>query len=310
MKKIKQLIILSSIIISCGEMETVIDLDIPPQDPVLVLNGRLDTDTFVKVLISSSVGAFDNASPQIVNDANVVLFEDNVEINRLEIDFLDSIFPYSSENNWSQILMFYYKFDYKPIKNKTYKIEVTHPNFNNISGSTYIPNDIAIKNITIDTTSNDDRINFQFSFDDNTNDDNYYALSLNVVCSKNYEEYYSSSVNMLSNDPSFPVISIFSGHTFSDNEVIFSDALFNGQEKNISIDVQYDEYKLGDCDTIYFEFSTFSNDAYVYYNSLQNQREGGVADIFGGEVVPVYTNITNGLGMLISRNVQKVYVKP
>jgi hypothetical protein len=43
---------------------------------------------------------------------------------------------------------------------------------------------------------------------------------------------------------------------------------------------------------------------------LDNQREGGIANIFGGEVVPVYTNINNGLGMLISRNVQKVYVKP
>ena len=115
---------------------------------------------------------------------------------------------------------------------------------------------------------------------------------------------------MSSNDPSFPVNDIFSGYTFVDDEVIFSDALFNGLEKNISIDIFYEDFKFGDCDTVNFEFSTFSNDAYTYFNSLDNQRQGGLADIFGGEVVPVYTNITNGLGILISRNVQKVYIKP
>ena len=317
MKKIKQLIILSILIISCGDMETVIDLEIPPHDPVLVLNGRLDTDTSVKVLISRSVGAFDTASPQMVNNANALLFEDNLFIDSLEIDLANTIFPYV-QGDWSQIAMNYYKSDYIPIKDKTYKIEVTHPNFNNISGSTYVPNDIILKNITIDTTSNDDRINFQFSFDDNINQQNYYALALNVACNKSYyDEYgylenysYRGLVNMSSNDPSFPVNDIFSGYTFVDDEVIFSDALFNGQEKNISIDLFYEDFQFGDCDTINFEFSTFSNDAYVYYNSLDNQREGGISGIFGGEVVPVYTNITNGLGMLISRNVQKVYVKP
>ena len=115
MKKIKQLIILSILIISCGDMETVIDLDIPPHDPVLVLNGRLDTDTSVKVLISRSVGAFDTASPQMVNNANALLFEDNLFIDSLEIDLANTIFPYV-QGDWSQIAMNYYKSDYIPIK--------------------------------------------------------------------------------------------------------------------------------------------------------------------------------------------------
>ena len=60
------LLFLTSIICfhSCGELETIIDIDIPTHEPVLVLNGRLDTDTNVQVLVSSSVGAFDNSNPQ------------------------------------------------------------------------------------------------------------------------------------------------------------------------------------------------------------------------------------------------------
>jgi hypothetical protein len=115
---------------------------------------------------------------------------------------------------------------------------------------------------------------------------------------------------MNANDPSFPVNELFSGYTFSGNKVIFTDALFNGQQKNISIDVFTDEFKYDNCDTIKFEFSTFSDDSYKYYNSLSEQRANGNLDIFGGEIVPVYTNVTNGLGILISKNAQEVYIKP
>jgi len=317
MKKIKYLIILYTAIISCSEMETVIDLEIPTHNPVLVLNARLDTDTLVKVLISNSVGAFDTASPQMINNANVLLFENDIFIDSLEIDLTNTIFPYV-RGDWNQIAMNYYKSNYIPVKDKTYRIEVKHQNFIDIIGSTYIPDDIMLKNIVVDTLSNSDRINYKFSFNDDINQTNYYALALNVNCNKSYvdeygyeEDYsFSGGVEMSSNDPSFPVNDIFSGYTFVDDEVIFSDALFNGLEKNISIDIFYEDFKFGDCDTVNFEFSTFSNDAYTYFNSLENQRQGGLADIFGGEVVPVYTNITNGLGILISRNVQKVYIKP
>ena len=76
------------------------------------------------------------------------------------------------------------------------------------------------------------------------------------------------------------------------------------------VDVFTDEFKYDNCDTIKFEFSTFSDDAYKYYNSLSEQRDKGELDIFGGEVVPVYTNVTNGLGILISKNAQEIYIKP
>jgi hypothetical protein len=37
--------------------------------------------------------------------------------------------------------------------------------------------------------------------------------------------------------------------------------------------------------------------------------ESGEVDIFGGEVVSVYTNVQNGLGALISRNTQIIPLK-
>ena len=309
---------------SCGELETVIDIDIPNHEPVLVLNGRLDTDTNVQVLVSSSVGAFDNSNPSMVNDADVILFENNIEVETLTLDTDNTYEMYLNDGNWrtnTYIDMNYYVSNYIPQQDKTYKIEVKHPNFNDINASTYIPDDILIYNLVIDSTSNNDKINFEFSFDDEASVENYYSISLKVSCSKVFEdeygyvdEYnYGGRVEMNSNDPSFPTNSfdaLEGGYSFQGERAVFNDALFNGQEKRISVDVLTEEFKYSQCDTIKFIFSTFSNDSYRYYNSLSEQRVSGELDIFGGEVVPVFTNINNGLGILLSKNAQEFNIKP
>ena len=102
----------------------------------------------------------------------------------------------------------------------------------------------------------------------------------------------------MSNDPSFPSEIPFEGYTFEADNVVFTDALFNGQQKTITLDVISD-LKYADCDTIIIQFSTFSDDTYSYYNSLGDHSEKGELSIFGGEVIPVYSNVENGLGVLI-----------
>ena len=75
------------------------------------------------------------------------------------------------------------------------------------------------------------------------------------------------------------------------------------------LDIETYEYKFSYCDTVNIEFSTFSEDTYSYYTSLESHLESGEVDIFGGEVVSVYTNVQNGLGALISRNTQIIPLK-
>ena len=93
------------------------------------------------------------------------------------------------------------------------------------------------------------------------------------------------------------------------NKVIFTDALFNGQSKTITVDIM-SPFKYDDCDTLIIEFSTFSDDTYSYYNSLGDHSEKGELGLFGGEVIPVYSNVENGLGVLISVNAQNIQLKP
>jgi len=297
-------------------METVIDLDIPPHDPVLVLNGLLDTDTNTQLVISHSVGAFSNGNPSFINNANVLLYKNDQFIDSLSPDMTNLIYVYYMEEDYNidSLPMYYYKSDYIPENNTTYRVVAEHSDYNTISAETYIPNDIEVTIIDIDTTSNEDKIGFIFSFNDDPNQQNYYRLKLFSSCTKegegeDEEWRFRGNTQFMSNDPSFPGDIPFNGYTFHGNSVVFTDALFNGQEKTITLDVET-ELKYADCDTVIIRFSTFSDDTYSYYNSLGDHSRKGELGLFGGEVIPVYSNVKNGLGVLISTNAQQIYLKP
>ena len=320
MKRTLILFLVTSLLYSCEYMETVIDVEIPPHEPVLVLNGILDTDTTISVLLSHSVGAFEQNIPSCIIDAQVLLFENNQFIDTLSIDLVntDSVNFYDDKGS-HQIPINYYKSSIIPTSGNIYKIVVNHPNYNSIQASTYIPLDISVNDILVDTTTFTDKIRVNFSFNDQGGQRNYYRMKLFANCMKSwFDEYYNDTieyawsgyVEMMSNDPSFPAGIPFDGYTFIGNEVIFTDALFNGQEKQISIDVVSEGYRYDDCDTIGIKLSTFSDDTYDYYNSLGDHIDKGDLGLFGGETVPVFSNVENGLGVLISVNAQLILITP
>lgn len=319
MKKITLSLLFSFLLFSCEDMETVVNLDIPPHTPVLVLNSIIDTDSEVRVLVSHSVGAFEQIIPSCITDAEVLLFENNQFVDTLMIDLIntDSVYYFNSLGE-SQILMNYYTSDIIPNSGSTYSVEVNHPNYESITASTYVPEDVIIYNIQIDTVTDDEKIGFSFSFNDDGIHQNSYRLKLFSSCIKTWIddgdtiEYPIPSgwMMMMSNDPSFPGGIPFEGYTFEGSQVVFTDDLFNGQEKNISIDVESEGFRYSDCDTITIQFSTFSDDTYSYYNSLGDHSEKGELGLFGGEVIPVYSNVENGLGVLISVNAQNIQLKP
>ena len=311
-----------SLIASC-DMETVIDLEIPQDPPMIVLNGILDTDTTISIIISNSVSAFSNTNPAFLPNAEAFLYENNSSVGQIYPDtdtaFQVNVYGDGFPNTYP---MYVYKINHTPTKNFTYRIEVNHPAFNETAiAETTIPDDINIFNITIDTTlDGGNRTRLNFSFNDNGSVRNYYMIKVFAQCSKSFEDeygyfeeyYWGGDAEFSSNDPSFPQNNFFDldePYSFIGDEVIFSDALFDGQEKNIILDVETYEYKFSLCDTINIEFSTFSEDTYSYYSTLDNHLENGEVNIFGGEVVSVYTNVQNGLGALISRNTQIIPLK-
>tara|TARA_B100000214_G_scaffold162956_1_gene116866 strand:+ start:447 stop:1427 length:981 start_codon:yes stop_codon:yes gene_type:complete len=313
------------LISSCDNMETVIDLDVPSHEPVLVLNGLLEVDSNVKVMVSYSTGAFSDHLPYCLSDANVLLFEDNGQPMPLFVDTNNIMNLYVDGEINNNVPVYYYTNNYQPSLSKSYRIEVSHPNFNNdISAETQMPNDIYMndQDLEIDSISNPGRISIDFSFDDDPSSENYYRIKIFSSCGKELDDWYEEkeydvgyqNMYILSNDPSFPPSgegAIFSGYTFQGDEVVFSDNLFNGQTKFISLDIEakYEFTEYFNCDQIILEFSIFNHDCYRYYNSLGDHSEKGELGIFGGEIIPVYSNVENGLGVLISTNTKKITIK-
>ena len=301
-------------------MDMVVELDIPDHEPVLVLNGVLDTDTTVSIILSHSLGAFEQGSLSNVSSAKVALYKDDNFVDSLFADELNPIeYDYYSNDNYGTINLFSYKCNYIPESEAVYRIEASHPNYNTVNASTYIPGDIALFNIQVDSISNSDYINMSFSFMDDPSQQNFYRVRALGDCSKSWmnefgeeEEWnFDGRIELSSNDPSIQGDGIpFNGYTFVGEEALFTDVLFDGQQKSMSFDVQTDFFKWGDCDTVVLQFTVFSNDSYSYFNSLQEHSENGESGIFGGEIIPVYSNVEQGLGVLISANAQNLFLKP
>ena len=75
MKNIIYIFLSSLFLVSC-DMQTVINLEIPPHESVLVINGLLDTDNNVQLVVTHSVGAFSDETPSFIYDADVILYKD------------------------------------------------------------------------------------------------------------------------------------------------------------------------------------------------------------------------------------------
>ena len=95
------------------------------------------------------------------------------------------------------------------------------------------------------------------------------------------------------------------GATFYGDEALFDDEMFNGTEKEISIDFfVYNkplEYTL--------ELTSVSESYYTYIRSLRAHYDNQDQFIFAGEPVQVFTNIENGLGVLGSMSLDTMLLE-
>lgn len=305
------IIILSAIFLySCDGLETVIDLDIPEHNPVLVLNSSINADSNIRVFVSHSIDAFGNVYPISIDDATVLLYEDNQFVDTLLPDFTDPRYYnyYTSESfngRLDSILIHYYKSDIITQANKTYRLEASHPMYPSVSSSTTIPSGVELNLLE---SNNPDAI--EFSFNDDPSKENFYRLRVLARFSYEFDDQiksYTERIEFRSNDLSFTGEVPFDGFSFYGSKVIFEDALFNGSEKQISIEL-IDIEDLEEVDSIYIHFSELSSDAYSYINSRDSQVNSGKAGIFGGEVTPVFSNVENGLGIFRSLNSQTVTI--
>ena len=306
MKNFLYFFILSILFASC---DIVVDLDIPEHERVLVVNSILTTDSMINASISHSVGAFDASSISYVNNATVEVYEDGVLLGEMD-EQASLYYNYMDELDSTYV----YNFNQNPVAGKIYSYEIVHPDYEAVRAETTVPAAVKlnVNDVTLLSVENYEKhYRVRFSFND-APEDNFYRLRL-----RNPYAYYDEFDDFESNDAS--IISSAGvqsdGATFYGDEALFDDEMFNGTEKEISIDFfefkslyyeeQDEEYEV----QFTLELTSVSESYYTYIRSLRAHYDNQDQFIFAGEPVQVFTNIENGLGVLGSMSVDTVLLE-
>ena len=289
--------------------DIVVDLDIPEHERVLVVNSILTTDSMINASISHSVGAFDASSISYVNNATVEVYEDGVLLGEMD-EQVSYSYNYMDELDSTYV----YNFNQNPVAGKIYSYEIAHPDYEAVRAETTVPAAVKLNVNDVTLLSEEDyekHYRVRFSFND-APEDNFYRLRL-----RNPNAYYDGFDYFESNDAS--IISSAGiesdGATFHGDEALFDDEMFNGTEKEISID--FFDYKSlwfeeqdDDFETEYtLELTSVSESYYTYIRSLRAHYDNQDQFIFAGEPVQVFTNIEHVLGVLVSMSLDTMLLE-
>jgi hypothetical protein len=297
----KQLLYCILLVNMCA-CEQIIELDMPKEDPKMVLNCVFTVDEYFVVQLTKSQYILDQAKTQNVVGANVELFDGNTFLEKLE---LEADGTYITKNT-------------KAVLGKNYTIKASHHAFDPISSEAYLPNPVEITKWDTTRVMSDgmESIELRITFKDPAHERNYYNISLmatyydytydndtwQIIDSVLVEEpiYYSSRDPLLS-DGSFGI-----------PKTNFSDEFFNGKTQVVSvlIDPFYldnDPYTGDFYKRISLKFNSISWDYYLYFTSLEKHRMTK-QDPFA-QPVQVYNNIKNGYGIFCGYTPTTVHIK-
>ena len=290
MKKLFLLLSISLVYISC---EKVIPFEGDVNIPKLVINSIFQSDSTFKVHVSSSRSVIDTASFQNIEDAVVNIKDDNGSI----IETLNYV-----ENG-------FYIGQTFPQENQTYSLQVTHPNYTNITSSDSLPSPITINSIDTSTNVdpiNGDRLQITLNFNDPESSQNYYLIetySVNeylVIKNSDTTEYELDTTKqfMVLTDEVFQ-----NGGSPWREQGLFNDLLFNGQNKALELEIPYDNWS-GTEDGYEWSYTTLGvrvylhniSKSYYYYRTSLELYQSTSGNPFA-QPVQVYSNIENGFGV-------------
>jgi len=260
---------------ACEEEE---DVPQPKGNPTLTLNSLIGVDSLIRVHLSESTG--NTMDTKNINNATITIAKNNKEITQLNY-LKDGIYELS---------------DSYLEANATYKISVTHPDYNDLQAETKTPEKIVIDQITQFNNSNDGKTTFHLNFKDNNTMDNYYML---LVKGKSYGT--STIVPYYSDDLVFEGNLAVNATDFEQNMLrgsrSFSDENFNDSQIEISFYLLNDEINR-EISEFRIELYHLTEDYYNYersYVSIENRD-----DLPFYNKTNLYSNIEGAFGIFTS----------
>jgi len=299
--KIKYLLIYSISCLILASCEQFLEVELPGQEPVMVLNALLEPTDTLKVFLSKSKGVLEgndfNEEFKVVSGANVYIKDQEGQI--FPLGYIDRSRPFETN-------AFYYLSGFNFIGGKTYEIVAEKAGFPTISSVQEMPKKTNIKSIDmvnlgpIDELGGHDLFEVTVKFDDPPGK-NFYEISgqifgrgIFITDGDTIPLLYSSDLNPR------PVNPIYQKDFLLRNVLLFNDVILNGPVSEIVFRTSI--VRNMDLE-VTINFSHVTEAYYLFYNTadLQQNNRG---DFFSQPVL-VYNNIKNGLGIFKSRNTQQ-----
>ncbi len=283
-----------------------IDINIPVEPPLLVLNSTLSDDAFIKVNLSESQHILDNGDYQKITGAIIEIYENGK---------LLTVLPDSLEGN-------YISATHIPKKGHTYQIKSSKSGFETVTSEVLLPLDTAeIISVSMDLVEITDfdytyeSLEFSVKLNDNGESVNFYEIAI-------YIKYYNYSFD----DTVFPIVPIDSFPVYEKlyinspdpsleeyqsygQSILFNDEFFNGHDYTMKIlsNSFYFPEDYPFAPTFYVTLKNTSESHYLY--GLSSQLQEWTIDNPFAQPVTVYNNIENGFGVFGAYNTSIVKVE-
>lgn len=275
-----------------GGCEQFLEVELPGQEPRLVMNALLETSDTIRVYLTKSRGILEgreNDGFEYVKDGKVFLKNEAGEISN---------FGFIDESNPIESFAYYYLAGYDFQVNQQYEIIAESSGFNEISAQVQFPEKVAIQELSYrnlgpaDSFTDHDLLEFTLKFDDLPGE-NFYELTGRFYgqSTTNENSFYSGDLNPR------PVNPAYERDSWTYRGLLFDDVLLDGNDSEIVFRATFPrDYDLD----ITIELSHVSESYYRYIETvgLQDYNRGD----FLSQPVLVYTNIRNGMGILKARN--------
>jgi len=264
------------IVASLTSCQKVIDIELPPTDPKIVVNSFFTDNSPIKIHLSRSIAVLENTFPEC-NGATVILRENNI--------IIDTLFFQSG---------YYYSHILAEINNN-YALEVIVPGMEKVFCEDLIPEKALLQNYVCTDSVLIDEDGFiinelKLDFQDSAGPSFYEVqLSAKYIIDNNYTSIWFKK-------NSDPIITSTGLLDYNPKTLIFTDRMFDGKHCSVKIyfaTQAYADYNL----TITFRsvsesYYKYKERQYAFLFSLEN-------DIFSGmsEPINLYSNVRGGYGI-------------
>ncbi len=313
MKKAILLVILSIIFYKC---ETALDIELPSIESKLVINSYMITDEYWDkqsqfLIVSNSIEGMGSLEDFEYTDSLPVIGSGNASISQINNDDHNQI----TENyplEFTTSCYCYTNPSFTPKANTTYKLNVQVDGYPPIQAIDKMPSkpiyeieNFEMKN-DLDSEEEGELCEFNIVLNDKPNEKNYYKLTIRAINTfKSKEESCVYEVQ----DPSFliPINRYNSSNTYyKGRHGYFTDELFEGEEKNLFIQVKKPE---GIYDHFYISVTSYSENLYNFNLTRKEQRRDSNNFLFNSEAIFIDSNIENGYGIFGGRaRSRKAYI--